>query len=55
MAEPADSGGVNAAIDAEREALLKSLVDHGVQFIIIGGAGIQFHGRLEPGDATRPA
>jgi hypothetical protein len=33
------------AIDAEREALLKSLVDHGVQFVVIGGAGIQSHGR----------
>jgi hypothetical protein len=45
MAEPTDPGRVNAAIDAEREALLKALVDHGVQFVVIGGAGIQSHGR----------
>jgi hypothetical protein len=45
MAEPADSGRVNPAIDAEREALLKTLVAHGVQFVVIGGAGIQSHGR----------
>jgi hypothetical protein len=31
---------VKPAIDAEREALLKVLVDHGVQFVVIGGAGI---------------
>jgi hypothetical protein len=36
---------VSPAIDAEREALLKTLVDHGVQFVVIGGAGIQSHGR----------
>jgi predicted nucleotidyltransferase len=36
---------VSPAIDAEREALLKALVDHGVQFVVIGGAGIQSHGR----------
>ena len=45
MAEPPDSGRVSPAIDAEREALLKVLVDHGVQFVVIGGAGIQSHGR----------
>ncbi len=45
MAEPADSGRVSPAIDAEREALLKTLVAHGVQFVVIGGAGIQSHGR----------
>ena len=45
MAEPTDSGRVKPAIDAEREALLKALVDRGVQFVIIGGAGIQSHGR----------
>jgi len=45
MAEPPDSGRVSPAIDAEREALLKALVDHGVQFVVIGGAGIQSHGR----------
>jgi hypothetical protein len=36
---------VTPAIDAEREALLKTLVAHGVQFVVIGGAGIQSHGR----------
>jgi hypothetical protein len=45
MAEPADSGRVSPAIDAEREALLKTLVAHNVQFVVIGGAGIQSHGR----------
>jgi hypothetical protein len=45
MAEPADSGRVTPAIDAEREALLKTLVAHNVQFVLIGGAGIQSHGR----------
>jgi len=45
MAEPTDSGRVTPAIDTEREALLKVLVDHGVQFVVIGGAGIQSHGR----------
>lgn len=45
MAEPADSGRVTPAIDAEREALLKTLEAHGVQFVVIGGAGIQSHGR----------
>src|ERR1700733_12175216 len=45
MAEPPDSGRVSPAIDAEREALLKVLVAHDVQFVVIGGAGIQSHGR----------
>ncbi len=45
MAEPADSGRVTSAIDAEREALLKTLVAHNVKFVVIGGAGIQSHGR----------
>ncbi|HEY5427895.1 MAG TPA: hypothetical protein VIK04_02165 [Solirubrobacteraceae bacterium] len=36
---------MSPAIDAEREALLKVLVDHDVQFVVIGGAGIQSHGR----------
>jgi hypothetical protein len=45
MAEPTDSGRVTPAIDAEREALLKTLVAHNVQFVVIGGAGIQSHGR----------
>jgi len=45
MAEPTDPGRVSPAIDAEREALLKTLVDHGVQFVVIGGAGIRSHGR----------
>jgi hypothetical protein len=45
MAEPPDSGRVSPAIDAEREALLKTLVAHNVQFVVIGGAGIQSHGR----------
>jgi hypothetical protein len=45
MVEPTDSNRVNPAIDAEREALLKALVDHGLQFVVIGGAGIQSHGR----------
>ena len=36
---------MSPAIDAEREALLKALVDHEVQFVVIGGAGIQSHGR----------
>ena len=45
MAEPTDSGRMNPAIDGEREALLKVLVDHDVQFVVIGGAGIQSHGR----------
>ena len=44
MAEPTDSGRMNPAIDGEREALLKVLVDHDVQFVVIGGAGIQSHG-----------
>ncbi|MDQ6803694.1 MAG: hypothetical protein M3065_01730 [Actinomycetota bacterium] len=29
------------AIDAERETLLKTLVAHNVQFVVIGGAGLQ--------------
>jgi hypothetical protein len=45
MAEPTDSGRVNPAIDGDRESLLKLLVDHDVQFVVIGGAGIQSHGR----------
>ena len=45
MAEPTDSGRVSPAIDAEREALLKVLVKHDVQFVVIGGAGIQSRGR----------
>jgi hypothetical protein len=45
MAEPTDAGRVNPAIYAEREALLKALVDHDVQFVVIGGAAIQSHGR----------
>ncbi|MGH2910313.1 MAG: hypothetical protein ACRDK8_13595 [Solirubrobacteraceae bacterium] len=36
---------MSAAIDAEREALLETLVAHGVQFVVIGGAGIQSRGR----------
>jgi hypothetical protein len=36
---------VSSAIDSEREALLKTLVAHNVQFVVIGGAGIQSHGR----------
>jgi hypothetical protein len=44
-AEPPDSGRVTPAIDAEREALLEVLVDHDVQFVVIGGAAIQSHGR----------
>lgn len=36
---------MNPAIDAERETLLKVLVDHDVQFVVVGGAGIQSHGR----------
>jgi hypothetical protein len=58
MVEPTDPGRVNPAIDAEREALLKALVDHGVQFVVIGGAGIQSHGRrydtLDIGQAEGP-
>jgi hypothetical protein len=61
MAEPPDSGRVIPAIDAAREALLKTLVAHNVQFVVIGGAGIQSHGGrydtldidVTP-DATRP-
>jgi hypothetical protein len=45
MADPADSGHMTPAIDAEREALLKTLVAHHVQFVVIGGAGIQSRGR----------
>jgi hypothetical protein len=45
MAEPTNPGHVNPAIDAQREVLLRTLVDHGVQFVVIGGAGIQSHGR----------
>ena len=45
MGEPTDSGRVRPAIDAERESLLKTLVAHDVQFVVIGGAGIQSHGR----------
>ena len=45
MAEPPDSGRVTPAIDTEREALLKTLVAHGVRFVVIGGAGIQSYGR----------
>ncbi len=41
MAGRADSGGV----DHEREALLGVLVGHGVEFVLIGGAAIQSHGR----------
>jgi hypothetical protein len=43
LAEPTDSGRPNPAINAEREALLKVLVDHDVQFVVIGGAGIESH------------
>lgn len=45
MAEPTDSSRVNPTIDVEREALLKTSVAHGVQFVVVGGAGIQSHGR----------
>jgi hypothetical protein len=45
MGEPPDSGRLSRAVDAEREALLKTLVAHAVQFVVIGGAGIQSHGR----------
>jgi hypothetical protein len=45
MAEPTDPGGVSPAIDSEREAVVKTLVAHGVRFVVIGGAGIQSHGR----------
>ena len=41
MAGRADPGGV----DHEREALLDALVGHGVEFVLIGGAAIQSHGR----------
>ena len=54
MAEPTDSGRVSPAIDAEREALLKVLVDHDVQFVVIGGAGIQSHGRQIGGSVPGP-
>lgn len=36
---------MNPAVDIEREALLQKMVDHGVRFVVIGGAGIQSHGR----------
>ena len=39
MAEPTYSGHVSPAIDAEREALLKTLVAHNVQFVV-GGSQI---------------
>jgi hypothetical protein len=45
MAQPTDTGRLSPAIDRDREALLKALVDHDVQFVVIGGAGIQSHGR----------
>ena len=41
MAEQADLGG----IDLDREALLGVLARHRVAFVLIGGAGIQSHGR----------
>ncbi len=41
MAGRADPGGV----DHEREALLDALIGHGVEFVLIGGAAIQSHGR----------
>ena len=32
-------------LDTDREALLQTLVEHDVQFVLIGGAAIQSHGR----------
>lgn len=33
-------------LDTDREALLQTLLEHGVQFVLIGGAAIQSYGRL---------
>ncbi len=44
MAEWADPGRVDL-VDPDREALLDALVRHEVQFVLIGGAAIQSHGR----------
>jgi hypothetical protein len=41
VAEPSDAGG----IDGDRQALLSLLVEHSVEFVLIGGAAIQSHGR----------
>jgi hypothetical protein len=45
VAESADSDSVTPAIDADREALVSALVEHGVEFVLIGGAAIQSYGR----------
>lgn len=44
MAAIPDPGGVGPPIDPDREALLQTLVRHGVAFVLIGGAAIQSHG-----------
>lgn len=41
MAEPSDAGSVGG----DRQALLSLLVEHRVEFVLIGGAAIQTHGR----------
>jgi hypothetical protein len=41
VAQPTDTDG----IDADREALLALLTRHRVEFVLIGGAAIQSHGR----------
>lgn len=45
MAESADPDSVTPAVDADREALVSALVEHGVEFVLIGGAAIQSYGR----------
>lgn len=45
MAEPSDASSVDPTIDADREALLRALVEHRVEFVLIGGAAIQSYGR----------
>ena len=46
MAHAADSGhDLGESIDAGRGELLKVLLRHRVEFVVIGGAAIQSHGR----------
>ena len=38
-------GPLEPVLDTDRDALLQTLVEHGVEFVLIGGAAIQSHGR----------
>lgn len=45
MAGSSDPDALEPVLDTDREALLQTLVEHGVQFVLIGGAAIQSYGR----------